>query len=423
MDKQNLEVLNAKTAEQRLAALKSLRKLVDEGAIVYDESLGHVNNHIHTTYSFSPYSPTAAVWHAKRAGLLTAGIVDHDAINGAREFIEAGKILDIQTTVGFECRVSMADTPFVKKRLNNTDQKGIAYVAMHGVPHTQFDKVEAFLKPYREKRSLRNEKMIQNINTIFGDGFLDYEKDVVFLSQYHDGGSITERHLMFGLAKALVKAYGKGQSLVTMLENKFSLIIKGGARERLLDENNDIYDYDLLSLLKGAFVGQIYVDATEECPHVTEFVAFAKEIGAIAAYAYLGDVKNSVTGDKLDMKFEDDYLDDFFEYLDEVGFTAVTYMPSRNTPEQLKRVRELCDNHGFFQISGEDINSPRQAFTCDALMNPAYANLITATWAMIGHELAATKDLTQGMFAPAIVDKYSAIDDRIEQFKHLATRS
>ena len=42
------------------------------------------NNHIHTTYSFSPYSPTAAVYFARMAGLGTCGLMDHYSIAGAQ---------------------------------------------------------------------------------------------------------------------------------------------------------------------------------------------------------------------------------------------------------------------------------------------------------------------------------------------------
>ena len=47
-------------------------------------------------------------------------------------------------------------------------------------------------------------------------------------------------------------------------------------------------------------VEKIYIDATDECPDVREVIAFSKNIGAIPAYAYLGDVGDSVTGDKKD---------------------------------------------------------------------------------------------------------------------------
>ncbi|MDA3847818.1 MAG: PHP domain-containing protein, partial [Vallitaleaceae bacterium] len=115
-----VKILDVPQVEQRLSNLKSLRNLVQSGEIELNEPKGYVNNHIHTIYSFSPYSPTRAIWEAKRTGLLTAGIVDHDSVGGINEFIEAGKIMDIETTVGLECRVSMANTPFAKRRLNNT---------------------------------------------------------------------------------------------------------------------------------------------------------------------------------------------------------------------------------------------------------------------------------------------------------------
>ena len=71
------------TAEQRLEHLKKLC----EGD--FPETEGDVNNHIHTFYSFSPYSPSEAVYNAKKAGLKTAGIMDHDSVSGCREFIAA----------------------------------------------------------------------------------------------------------------------------------------------------------------------------------------------------------------------------------------------------------------------------------------------------------------------------------------------
>ena len=53
-----------------------------------------------------------------------------------------------------------------------------------------------------------------------------------------------------------------------------------------------------------------------------DVIKLAKEIGAISAYAYLGDVGDSVTGDKKTQKFEDDYIDQLFEVIKELGFNA-----------------------------------------------------------------------------------------------------
>jgi len=83
-----------------------------------------VNNHIHTTYSFSPYTPAEAVNRAKAAGLLTAGLMDHDSIGGGPEFRAAGALAGIGVTCGLECRASLAGTPFETRKLNSPDQIG-----------------------------------------------------------------------------------------------------------------------------------------------------------------------------------------------------------------------------------------------------------------------------------------------------------
>jgi len=132
-----VEQLNAPERAERLDALKELHLLYLRGDIQKQPvNAEYVNNHIHTTYSFSPYSPSKAVWMAFLSGLSTAGIMDHDSVGGAREFVMAGKILQMPVTVGMECRVDMSATRLAGKRINNPDQNSIAYMAVHGIPTT-----------------------------------------------------------------------------------------------------------------------------------------------------------------------------------------------------------------------------------------------------------------------------------------------
>jgi hypothetical protein len=413
--------LNDASRDIRLSSLRRLKEGMDQGKIPYPKKMGYINNHIHTTYSFSPYSPTKAIWMAFNAGLATAGIMDHDTISGAGEFIEAGRIMGIATTIGVECRVDFSNTPIGGRRINNPDQDSIAYIALHGIPHTQIQKVKDFFAPYTVERNKRNRAMTQNINRIFKPfGIeLDFLGDIVPISQYRDGGSITERHLLFALSLKLVQAFGKGQGLVDFLIQKMGIEIKPSILKYLLDKDNIFYEYDLLGLLKSDLVEKIYIDATDECPDVREVIAFSKNIGAIPAYAYLGDVGDSVTGDKRTQKFEDDYLVLLFEVIKDLGFDAVTYMPTRNTMEQLTRVKDLCLEYDLFEVSGEDINSPRQSFVCKALENPIFENLFDSTWALIGHEIAATRDLSRGMFTRDTVEKYPNLQERIALYKKI----
>ena len=375
-----LNKLNAPTKAERLANLAEVLKTT-----VFPEAVPqYINNHIHTTYSFSPYSPTAAVYAARMEGLCTAGIIDHDSISGAEEFLEAAKMIGMPVTIGMECRVSMEGTRLEGRRTNNPDQLGVSYMTIQAVPHDKIATLTEFFKPYQAARHERNRQMIARINEMVGVS-LDYDQDVLPLSEAQDNGGVTERHLMYALAIELVKQVGKGQGMSDMHVN---VSIAGSDKQKalLLDTEYPFYEYDVLGMLKGTFVPKIFIDATTECPKLPDMVKLCADVDAYLCYAYLGDVGDSVTGDKKAQKFEDDYLDDVFECLKEEGVKTVTYMPTRNTPAQLQRLRGLCDSYGMFQISGEDINSPRQSFVIKAMENPMFANLIEATWKLIEHE-------------------------------------
>jgi len=311
-----------------------------------------VNNHIHTTYSFSPYTPTQALRKAKEAGLCVAGIVDHDSISGAGEFLAEAARQEFPVTIGFEMRLYHAHTGIGNRRTNHPDQTDITYLTFHGVPHNRIDAVDRFLQPLRVARGGRNRAMSAGLG-------IDYERDVLPLSMHKDGGSVTERHILFALAKG---------------------------------------DYGRLAALKSEFKGYIQA-GRDECPDIEAALSFANENGIIATYPYLGDVTESVTGDKKARAFEDGYLDELVAILHEIGFRAISYMPSRNTMGQLFRLRRLCEKFGLLQISGEDINSPSQPFVCLAMRDPAFSNLYDTTWALVGHEQAAGSRLSEGFMS------------------------
>ncbi len=346
-----LKQLNARTKGDRLSALQTIARK----SAFMPVNPRYINNHIHTTYSFSPYSPAAAVFAARSEGLCTAGIVDHDSMGGAIEFVEAGKILNLPVTVGIEARVSMAGTPFEHLRANSPDQLGISYMVLHAVPHQSIPMVQAYFAPLREHRNSRNRKMLDAVNRLTGMA-LDFELDVLPLSMAHDGGTVTERHLMQALAR-------RERPGLTLLE-----------------------EYDRIGQLKKDFIPRVYVDAEAECPLFSEYIRFSEEMGGILAYPYLGDVAESVTGDKRAQKFEDAYLDTLFQMLNNYGVRAVTYMPTRNTQAQLNRLRALCRQYEMMEISGEDINSPRQSFVIRKMEEEQFENLIGSTWELIRHE-------------------------------------
>ena len=408
------------TARERLDALREY-----VWSATFPKSTGEVNNHIHTVYSFSPYTPAMAALKAREAGLEVAGSVDHDSIGGAEEMLEACDILGLGGVVGFELRVSFAGTPFATKKINNPDSIGVAYMTIQAIDVKCIPEVKRFLTPIREARKERTRRMTEKVNKELGIrnyelgipnsssvpsclcekkdlkvslteaqrhggekdgelGFLDFERDVLGRSMFAEDGEVTERHLLAAVAEKLIECYGKGAALLEGLTKNFGIVPSPKVATMLADSNNPHLLFDVLGVLKSSLLEQVFEQpGTDECIPVAEALAFAKRIGAVSAYAYLGDVGESPTGDKKAEKFEDDFIEPLFEELKRMGFDAVAYMPPRNTLDQLLRVQALCKQNGLMEISGVDINSSRQSFNCPEVLKPEFRHLVDTTWELV----------------------------------------
>jgi hypothetical protein len=422
-----MEQLEAAEQGERLSALREAVSTNAEGILDVAPS-EEVNNHVHTHYSFSPYSPTSAAYMARRSGLQAVGSVDHDSIGAAEEVMEASRILGIGSTVGAELRVSFADTAFGGRRLNNPDSVGIAYMVLHGVPRTGLHPLQEYLAPLQLVRGRRNRVQTERLNEILKESGvepIDYDRDVLPLSWADRGGSVTERHILYALANQLDRRFdGDPEGLLALIEGPLGIALNDRQRRFLSDRSNPHYLYDLLGLFKGDFLARFFVQpGPEECRPVAEVTALGAEIGALPAYAYLGDVTDSPTGDKKAQEFEDSFLDELVAALPELGFRAITYMPPRNTRDQLRRVQRLAERAGLLEISGVDINSSRQVFTCPEVMLPEFRHLTTTTWALIAHEKLAAEDPRYGIFHPENPFHLRPLAERVELYAGIARRS
>ena len=419
------EQLNAPSRAERLAAVRLLAHGVLHGEIPPAPATVEVNNHVHTCYSFSPHSPSSAAWHAQRAGLQAVGIMDHDSVAGVEEMLQAGAALGIATTAGFEVRVNFTGTPFAERVINGPGLTGIAYISLHGIPATQLTRCAEFLAPLQMARNARNIAMVKRLNVLLnrqGLPLLDFQQDVYATSCAAEGGTITERHILAALSRKIIDARGKGEALVQYLEGPLGITLAGRVRGYLLDAENPHYLYDLLGILKAYYTNAFFIHPDQtECRNVREVIALGEEVGAIPTYAYLGDVAESPTGDKKAEQFEDAFLDELMHCLRELGFRAITYMPPRNTAAQLARIKQLCEAQDFMQISGVDINSSRQTFNCPEILDPRFAQLITATWALIGHEKLSTQCPGSGLFSAHTLRHLPVLRERLALFAEIGS--
>lgn len=385
-----------------------------------------INNHVHSTFSFSPYAPAEIPAKAQEAGLATVGIMDHDSVSGCAEFLDAAKKIGIAATAGCEVRVNMDGTSVEGRKTNNPDEPNVSYIALHGIPRSQFAAVEQFLKPIHDARIARDRKEVEKLNAVLaerGAPTLDFDADVLAISEAARGGSVTERHILYALSLKLIDAHGKGKELIDFVEQQMQIPMPGKLKEHLSDAGNPHYAYDLLGVFKASLVPLFFLPSgKDECLNVQTVVDFANSIGAIPAYAYLGDVGESPTGDKKAEKFEDDFLDELLPEMVRIGFKAVTYMPPRNTREQMLRLQKLCKENELMEISGVDINSSRQSFNCPILLEPDFVHLADAAYALIAHEKLAAEVPTLGIFHPENPKKFQTLEKRIAFYADIGRR-
>jgi predicted metal-dependent phosphoesterase TrpH len=420
-----IQELNGSNKRSRLFRLEKIYKLIEIAEEQFEKT-EEVNNHVHTIYSFSPYSPSMAAYLAWKAGLQAVGIMDHDSVSGCKELLEACKVIGIASTVGFELRVNFSSTIVEGRKLNNPDSKNIGYIAVHGIPESKLPEAKKFLNPIQIARNKRNKKILAKLNNLtksYGMEEIDFSKEIFNISQAKEGGSITERHILYAFAKKIIQKVGKGEKLILFLKDNLDIVLSEKIKQFLLDKNNQFYLYDLLGILKSSFLDKIFIQPDyEECISVYEAVKFSNSINAIPAYAYLGDVTDSPTGDKKAEKFEDDFLEELIPELKEIGFKAITYMPPRNTLNQLLRLQRLCRKYEFMEISGVDINSSRQPFNYAIILRPEFAHLIETTWALIGHEKLVNYDEKYALFNNKNPLKGKSLKERIVTYSEIGRR-
>jgi hypothetical protein len=406
--------------------IKALTETLNTQKIEFPPFSTDVNNHVHTRYSFSPYTPTEVAFYARLSGLQVVGSVDHDSIAAAKEMKLAASLLKMGSTVGVEVRVSFKQTPLAERRLNNPDTIGNAYIVFHGVPPAGWPTITSWLKPIHRAREARNRMMVENVNREVSSllGTFSYDRDILPLSWADKGGSVTERHILQSIALRILDQEKVPERVINFLEEKLHVAIPGKVKEWLRDKDNPHLVYDVLGVLKAELLPRIFLQPeSAECPPVQEATKIARDSGAIPAYAYLGDVSVSPTGDKKAQTFEDAYLEELFQALPDLGFQAVTYMPPRNTLSQLKRVQSLAASLGLMEISGVDINSSRQQFPCPEIHRPEFQHLIETTWALVGHEVLTKDNPQAGLFGPASPFIHKPLTERIMEYATVGKES
>lgn len=269
-----LERLNDRDAERRRDAVTAAatEKFPVPGKAV--------NLHAHTFFSFNGYgySPSAFAYLAKHEGLLAAGIVDFDVLDGVDEFVEAAALFLIRACAGIETRVFVPE--FADREINSPGEPGIAYHM--GVGFVRSDARDAaFLARLKESAQRRNRDIVDRVNPYLAPVEIDFERDVLPLTPK---GNATERHICEAYGRAAEARFPHDRDRAEFWAKKLGEEL--GRVEHVLRDGPGLQALIRAKTMKRGGMGYVQPDGPS-FPKLDAFNAFVQGEGAIPTIAWL----------------------------------------------------------------------------------------------------------------------------------------
>ena len=315
---------------ERRQAMEALAALTRAGKIELLPRKGWINLHCHTFFSYNAYgySPSWFAWEAWRQGLDVAGIVDFDCLDGTHEFLEAGRLLGLKTTVGFETRVFIREYRHLVT--NSPQEPGVSYLITTGFtePPKPGTGAARTLTGMAARARSRNLVMLAKINDYLDPVRIDYERDVLPLTA---AGNATERHMLEAYETAARRLFPHDDRLAEFWSRKLG---EGKEAVRALLHNSPaLRDLIRSRLMKHGGVG--YAQPEEgSFPPLEEVIEMTLSCGAIPVAGWL-DGTNDGEADPIEL----------FEFFRSKGCAVANIIPDRNwnvpEPERALKVRKL----------------------------------------------------------------------------------
>lgn len=377
----------------RKSALIELAELVQSGKISLPETKPEVNIHFHTFFSFNAedWSPSRISWEAKKYGLEVAGIVDFDVLDGVEEFLDAGELLGIKTTAGFESRVYVSE--YFDRVINSPNEPGILYIMGQGCVKSGSE--SAGFASLRSMARDRNIGVMQRVNAYLGDVSLDYDRDVLPLTP---SGNATERHLLAAYDRESRKVLGDRVAGFWA----GSLGMPEPEVKALLSNTPAFHEKLRAKLIKFGGVGYVPPESGS-FPGVEQVIEMIKGIGALPTTTWL----DGTNAGEADMTAN-------LELMTSKGVVALNIIPDRNwnikNPEEkavkLAKLREVVEAARRFYLPlsvGTEMNKAGLPFV-DNFAAPELADyaddFVRGAQFFYGHTLLA-RYADFGYFSPA----------------------
>ncbi|WP_430813776.1 hypothetical protein [Carboxylicivirga sp. RSCT41] len=375
--------LNSFDANERMDALIQLQTLVE----INKNGLQNVNMHFHSFNSYNAefWSPERIAWEARKNSLYASGIIDFDVLLGLEDFLKAGELLGLRTSVGIETRAFMHE--YADKEIDSPGEPGVSYIAGTGfykLPDTNSEQAHT-LESYNKKAASRNMDLIARINPNVPLIAINYD-EVLSLTP---SGNATERHIISAYIKKASEVFPEKNNLTTYWAGILGLSLEKTAE--LIASGHKLEDVVRSKFAKRGGFGYVQPSA-DTFPPVEEFFAFVKSCGAIPMESWLDGTSDGEKDGKA-----------LLELSKSKGAAALNLIPDRNwniadskvkavKTQNLKKIIETAVSMDMPIHIGTEMNKKGLPFVDDlggADLNPYKEIFLNGARIIVGHTLLA----------------------------------
>ena len=365
----------------RLDASRAAMQAIQTGEIPQLPETPIMGNHYHSVFSWGPgyrMYPSLIAFLSKVNGAVVTGLVDHYSMKGAEEFSRSCRAFELPYTRGFEIRAWIRESFIVNGAdgsqydlsnmvINSPGNPGEVYIVFHSVGQGLRSE-EMFLGGSRFQKSARYLQVADLLNAQLRRIGISAELDGNQLMSSSMYGNVLDKHVTGHLFDVLFDHFsGLGRefdqatdNIVDCVMNMAGKDISASERSKLAqartiadDQDREyavftaVMDIMRTNLLRVGTPGFV-MPSPAECPNLSDLSRIAALDGSVLTYPIL---LRSAGGS------EDPYLSSFVDRLSsDYGFSAVSWMPNRNTPEESIAISALAKSHGVKALSGMDVN-------------------------------------------------------------------
>jgi len=353
--RQELEAhLNDFNPARRREALEALIERVQRGDIEVPPARRIINIHAHTFFSYNAYgySPTGFAWQAKCQGLLVAGIIDFDVLDGVEEFLEVCRLLELRGCASIETRVFLPE--FSTREMSSPGEPGITYMIATGFTSSSVD--DPLLPKLKEMAQRRNREVIGRVNPYLRPAEINYERDVLPLTPSRNP---TERHLCVAYDLKAQEIFPDVATRAAFWAEKLG---RDPANVAAMFDAPPVFQGLIRSkTMKAGGVGYVPPEGPL-FPDLTEFCRLSLKADAVPVYGWLNGLGSG----------EQD-IDELLDLMESRGTAAIDLIPDRlwnlKDPEEKRlKVRELhkivrtSQERGTPLVCGTEMNAHGQPF-------------------------------------------------------------